>query len=187
MNSFLLLDDLRNTLTAGLSEWTLRTSDRGAGHDEKYRFPSIFIGQLPPRRGSQPAGVGATADSETDAPFILIRPIDGTLEGEAQADYEINIAIVCGIYSHESQTCYESGVQDVMNLCDRILETIAGKRFWADDRFKHTQPIKWMIGAPRALGPYDAGLQEAGPFFHMVCMTPFERSVNIPSNHFLIS
>lgn len=182
MDSFSLLNDIRFTLKKALNEWVLRTASRGSDNTEKYRIPTIYIGQLPPRRGSQPASIGAQAEGETDAPFILVRPIDGSLEGESQADYEINVAIVCGIYSHESQSDYEAGVQDVMNLTDQILQIVGAKRFWADNKFKHTTVIKWTIGAPRNYGPYDAGLQESGPFFHMACMTQFERSVHLPTN-----
>ena len=183
MNSFLLLKDIRDTLTASLSDWVMRTETRqqNSREAERYRVPSVSIGQLPPRRGSQPSNVESQGDQETDVPFILVRPIEGLLEGESQADYDINVAIVCGIYSHESREQYEKGVEDVMNLCDHLLITLAGQRFWANNLFLHNQPLKWLIGAPRALGPYEAGLQEVGPIFHMLIETSFSRAFFLPA------
>lgn len=184
MNSFLLLDDVRCYLEAQLADWRLRqgsiTGGRFSEQDERYAVPKVMIGQLPPRSGSRPAGGADGDETDPDTPFILVRPIDGVLDGNRPADYEINLAIVCGIYSHESREHYAAGVQDVMNLCDRLLQIIGGRQLWAANHFKQTRTLRWTIGAPRALGPYDAGLQELGPVFHMVIDAPFERTLNLP-------
>ncbi|MDQ7104206.1 hypothetical protein REA38_11660 [Serratia sp. MF2] len=186
MDSFLLLDDIKNEFNSGLSNWTLRQSNLVNGRMsesedliEKYSNPKISIGQLPPRNSNMQNEI------ESDFPFILIRPLDGSLDGEKQADYEINVAIVCGIYSRESRELYEHGVQDVMNLNDRLLMILASKRFWADNRFKRTGELKWAIGATRAHGAYEAGMQEQGPFFQMVIEAPFERTVIVPEKPIL--
>lgn len=174
--SYLVLNDLRSRLSKSFEHWLLERSKS----DRK--VPSIYIGQLPPRKGSgSPNQAKREEESSSDMPFILIRSIDGNLtENERVANYQLNVAIIVGIYSKESLDEYEKGVQIVMNALDHLILSINQFKFWGNRRFSLESDMKWSYGLGKTIDPYECGLQTDAPYFATVLHIAFNRNLHLP-------
>lgn len=174
--SYLVLDDLRSKLSVAFKNWVLEQSKA----DRK--MPSIYIGQLPPRKGSGPPNkVNPDNESSKEMPFILIRGTDGSLiDEERMANYQLNTAIIVGIYSKESLEEYEKGVQIVMNALDHIILSITQYQFWGNSRFSLDSDMKWGYGLGKTIDPYECGLQTDAPYFAAVLQLSFNSRLDLP-------
>lgn len=181
MASYLLLDDLRARLKKQLSDWVLRKPNQN--NLEEYCLPNFYIGQLPPKKGSVPKGAITTGPSDTEMPFIIIRPLEFDYSNELPIKQIVNVAIICAIYSEESMELYEKGVQDIVNLMDQIVLSLKSHLFWGDNYFSHNGDLKVTFGLPKSIDPYEAGLQADAPFFASVLLTSFERSIPITQEY----
>jgi len=177
MSSFLLINELQQRLNDELKTWHLE-------HPNGNRFfrakPNVIIGQLPPKTGSMPSNVTTQQRSDSDVPFILIRPLENSFSNDEPCQQIFNIAIVCGIHSSDSYKKYEQGVEEVLNLIDKIALTIKNYQFWGKNYFYLYDDIKCTYGLPKSIDPYEAGLQADAPYFAAVVMTNFIRIINIP-------
>jgi len=79
MSSFLLIHELQQRLNNELQNWFLEHPN---GDKIKRAKPNIIIGQLPPKTGSMPTTATTQQRSDSDVPFILIRPLENTFSLE---------------------------------------------------------------------------------------------------------
>lgn len=177
MSSFLLINELKQRLNDELQDWYL---EHPIGDNIKRAKPNIIIGQLPPKTGSMPSNATTQQRSDSDVPFILIRPLENTFSSEDPCMQVLNVAIVCGIHSSDSYEKYERGVEEILNLIDKISLSIKKYQFWGKNHFNHYDEIKCTYGLPKSIDPYEAGLQADAPFFAAVAITSFVRTINIP-------
>ena len=173
MSSYLLIDELKTRLNEELEFWCLEHPSGTNIHRAK---PNIMIGQLPPKTGSMPTNAGTKKQNDSDVPFILIRPLESTFSSEEPCVQILNIAIICGIHSSESYEKYERGIEEVVNLMDRITLFIKKHQFWGKNYFCHDDEIKCSFGLPKSIDPYEAGLQADAPYFAAVAITSFQRT-----------
>lgn len=171
--TYLLLEDLKNTLTAEFSQMVYRQPlAKGQATDSEgtqfYRIPSVFIGHLPTKR-SMP-GHGANSTDE-DFPYVLIRPVDGEITGESPRAHTVKVAILCGIFTAEQPV--EAGYHDIQNMLDTVVTALSYQRFWADSHWAQKLPIRWVQGLPKELSIYEAGLNEH-PYYGGVVFADFE-------------
>lgn len=180
MTSYLLIDELKTRLTSELKSWYLEHINVTT---DVYRAqPMIKIGQLQPKTGSMPRNTETKQQSDSDVPFILIRPLESTYSNSNDVPCLniFNIAIICGIHVSESYERYETGIESVMNLIDKIVLSIKKYQFWGKNYFYHDDEIKCTFGLPKSIDPYEAGLQADAPYFAAVVLTSFQRKFNIP-------
>lgn len=178
MNSFSLVKDIQSYLEDKLSSHYLRIPSK----EEKYRPPKIFIGQLPARAATRP---NQENHSEADLPFVLIRATSTSYDGlDENLNSETDVSIICGIHSVEGNR-EEKGVEDLLNLMDKIVLEITSRRYWCEKQFKRDGSIKSIVGMPKEYGPYDAGLQEAGSNFGGVIQLSFTRKFVVEQEVFI--
>lgn len=177
MSSYLLIDELKTRLNDELNEWYL---EHPVGNQLHRAKPNIMIGQLPPKTGSMPTNAGTQQKTDSDVPFILIRPLEISLSNDEPCVQIINVAIICGIHVSDSYEKYERGIEEVVNLMDRITLFIKKYQFWGKNYFYHDDEIKSTFGLPKSIDPYDAGLQSDAPYFAAVAITSFQRKINVP-------
>lgn len=177
MSSYLLIDELKTRLNDELDTWYLEHPDVNQSHRAK---PNIMIGQLPAKMGSMPTNAGTQQKTDSDVPFILIRPLEISLSNDEPCQQIINIAIICGIHVSDSYEKYERGIEEVVNLIDRIALFIKKYQFWGKNYFYHDDEIRSTFGLPKSIDPYEAGLQSDAPYFAAVALTSFQRKINIP-------
>jgi hypothetical protein len=196
-SSYLLLDDIREKLETAFAEVRFRQPvNKGqafdAGGFDYYRQPVVYIGHMPTKRslpvplgslpitpGPQPIttnGNGTAAQADEDFPFCLVRPLEGQITGEMPRAHKVTVGIISGIFTAEP--VIEAGYQDILNLTDIVLRVLSETRFWADNHWVQTLPIKWVSGLPRALSVYEAGLSEH-PFYGAVVMGEFEAAATV--------
>ena len=155
---------------------------RAPGSAEAYRTPNIVIGHIPPKV-SLPAGVvGEHAIGNGEPPFILIRELDGELKhDEKQAlIHEVNIGVLCCVFSNESYKNVETGYHDISNMKDTVLLTLNGKDYWADNYWARVIPVKWTAGLDKAIDTYTAGSQFHPYYGAAVICTFYSGAMNMP-------
>lgn len=179
MSSYLLISELQQRLDDELQNWFLEHPN---GDKIKRAKPHIIIGQLPPKTGSMPSNATTQQRSDSDVPFILIRPLENTFSDDDPCLQIFNIAIVCGIHSSDSYERYERGVEEIVNLIDKIALSIKKYQFWGNNYFNHYDQIKCTYGLPKSIDPYEAGLQADAPYFAAVVITNFVRMIPIPKS-----
>lgn len=177
MTSFLLINELQERLNDELKTWHLEHPSGGRFLRAK---PNIIIGQLPPKTGSMPSNVSAQQRSDSDVPFILIRPLENSFSNDEPCQQIFNIAIVCGIHSSDSYDQYERGVEEILNLIDKVILTIKKYQFWGKNYFNQYGDIRCTYGLPKSIDPYEAGLQAEAPYFAAVVTTDFVRTISTP-------
>lgn len=177
MSTYILIDDLKKRLTDEFINWRL---EHPTGRNTCRAAPKITIGQLPPKTGSMPTSAGTQTQSDSDVPFILIRPLENTFSNEIPCLQVVNIAIVCGIHVSDSYERYETGVEEVLNVADKIVLSVKKYQFWGKNNFYHDDEIKFTFGLPKSIDPYEAGLQADAPYFAAVALTGFQRKIDIP-------
>lgn len=173
-STFLLLDDIRNCLKAAFSKFPLREpvnngNPKTSLGEEKYRAPRLYVGQLPPKRaGETPGG----DDQGEDVPYILVKCLSGDVTGENPREYQVSVGIVFEVFVPEENP--EAGLQDLLNVADRILAVLASKRYWGDNRFVQVLPVGMVQGTGRADNVYASGLQIQGPYYMAAIQTQFK-------------
>ncbi|MCP3923335.1 MAG: hypothetical protein GY714_12195 [Desulfobacterales bacterium] len=129
---FLLLKGLQGLLYEGLSDKKFRVENSG----EKYSDVKILIGELPSKdKGNE------------DYPCIILQAFEGfNDESQGAAHSVVNVKLICGVYSAESE---EAGVNDVLNLAWVCRKIILSKGVCGDS-FNLEKPVKWTSGDPAA-------------------------------------
>lgn len=177
MSSYLLIDEIKKRLVVELETWYL---EHPVSNNIHRAIPNIMIGQLPPKTGSMPTTANVKQNSDSDFPFILIRPIESSFTSDEPCQQIFNIAIICGIHSSASYEKYERGIEEVINLMDKIVLSIKKYQLWGKNYFYHSDDIKCVFGLPKSIDPYESGLQAEAPYFASVVLTNFQRKINIP-------
>ncbi|MBK5073229.1 hypothetical protein I2492_09395 [Budviciaceae bacterium CWB-B4] len=172
MRTFLLLEGIEQRLKEALKDWKMDDPSEPSG----FKTPQIYIGQLPPRKGSRPGEHQKGSQNQSHYPYVIIVLTDG--EGKATGSMResfVSIGIISGIHVEESRDDYRHGVESILNLNDKIITTINDYRLWADNYYEHTQPVNYSLGLPQSIDPYSTGLQAEAPYFAVVAQTKFER------------
>lgn len=178
--TYALIDDIRNRLKAEFKGILFREpvddgKPRTVDGKEKYREPHFYAGQLPPKR------IGTLPDGEEqgeDIPYVLVKCLGAEVTGEERREYRVDVGIVFGVFVPENNP--EAGLQDLMNVSDRVVAVLCAKRFWADNAFFHEPPIKMAQGTGKADSVYHSGLQVQGSHYHMAAVTTQFKAVAPP-------
>ena len=172
-STYFLLDDIRNRLKAEFSGMLFREPVENGNPStldgkEKYREPHFYVGQLPPKR----SGVLPDGDSQgEDIPFVLVKLLTGKVTGEQPREYRVNVGIVFAVFVPEDDP--EAGLQDLMNIGDRVIAILSTQRTWGANRFIQELPITLVQGSGKADNVYAAGLQIQGPYYMAAVTTQF--------------
>ncbi len=174
ISTYLLLDDIRNHLKEAFAGMLFREPvesgmSRTAEGKEKYCEPRFYIGQLPPKRGGTlPNG----AEQGEDVPYVLVKCLGGDVTGEQKREYQVTVGIVFAVFVPENDP--EAGLQELMNIADRVMAALCVKRFWANSTFFHEPPIKMVQGTGKVDSVYLSGLQAQGPYYMAAVTTQFK-------------
>lgn len=179
-STYLLLDDIRKHLAREFSGVVFRVPvavdpRKRMAVREQHREPLIFIGQMPPKH-SQPLPGGD--DQGDDVPFILVKCLTGEVTGETPREYQVDVGIVFVVYSSEIDP--EAGLQDLLNMADRIISLLSFNRYWADRHFVQSLPIRFVHGTGKADNVYRSGMN-VGPYYMGAVMTQFTTTA-LPQN-----
>lgn len=181
MNStYLLLDDIRKRLACEFKGVVFRVPvavgpNKKQPAGEQHQEPRIFIGQMPPKH-SQPMPGGEVQIE--DVPFILVKCLTGEVPGESPREYQVDVGIVFAVYSPEIDP--EAGLQDLLNMADRIIALLSFNRYWANRHFVQSLPIRFVHGTGKADNVYASGMN-AGPYYMGAVMTQFTAAA-LPQN-----
>ncbi|MCL1947859.1 MAG: hypothetical protein FWF51_12035 [Chitinivibrionia bacterium] len=173
-STFLLLKDIQNELKKSFENFPYRLPVK----EKAYIAPNIWIGHAPPKRS-----MSASAEVKQEAgdpPFCIVRSLDGAMNREKTdklLSHEINVGILCCVYSDESFTNIEAGYNDILNMVDRVLLVLFVKRFWENNHWEFQEEVKWTTGLQKELGIYEAGMQDH-PYYGMAVAAKF--SANVP-------
>lgn len=174
ISTYLLLDDIRNHLKAEFSGVHFREPvDDGKPltpeGEAKYCEPRFYVGQLPPKRtGTLPEG----EEQGEDVPFVLVKCLGGQVTGEQKREYQVDVGIVFSVFVPENNP--EAGLQDLMNIADRVAVALCFRRYWANNAFFQEPPIKMVQGTGRVDSPYLSGMQVQGPYYMGAITTQFK-------------
>lgn len=183
-----LLKDLKKELQAAVADLHLRAPVSGgqaktADGQENHRVPGVHYGGLPMRKAPKPvaAPVSRRSDPVEDdeladvVPFILIKLLDQDYTGEKTREGTANIGIVYTVFAPDDNP--EAGMDDLLNVSDRIVFALCVKPFWGDSHWRHEMPIRMVQGTGRADSVYLSGLQGKGPYYGGAVMTQFKAAI----------
>ena len=161
MSVFSLLEDLKVKIGEGFTKYPMRVE----GKDEVYRIPYVYIGHTPPKRDGS---------SEGSPPMILIRSLTGEIkQGQGtKRIYETRVGILCLAYSHESYENIEAGYNDIINMCEVVMLILNNNLYYANNKWRFLEPIKWTSGVDKAEGLYVQGTQ-THPFYGSIFEATF--------------
>lgn len=93
------------------------------------RAPVVVNGFLPPKKRER--------DSEDDAPFIIVRPVEGS---DADNGGMASVAIIFATYSAEDV----DGIDEVLQVLWRVRNSLLEKRMLAN-RYELRLPLDWRV------------------------------------------
>ncbi len=107
-----------------------------------------------------------------DVPYVLVKCLGSEVTGEEKREYRVDVGIVFAVFAPENNP--EAGLQELMNISDRVIAAISFKRYWAGNTFYHEPPIKMVQGTGKADNVYFSGLQAQGPYYMAAVTTQFK-------------
>lgn len=152
ISTITLQKDIKKVLQNGFTDFQFRAPGQG----EKYRAPKIYIQNLGVRRESLERA--SDAPESKAPPYILVKFLKAAA---ARERYTADFAIVYVAYDDAHDP--ESGAEDAMNMHDRILMLLCGRREWADKHFIREFPVNSAFEPSKAADAYDTKWQLTGP------------------------
>jgi hypothetical protein len=178
--TFLLLKDLQTELEKSFNDSLFSVPKDKTNNADLFSKPTINIGHLPPKR-SMPSNENFPKTDEP--PFIVIRPWEGAQAQKNSAGnrvHEIKVGFLCGIYSSDNSKETEAGYNYILNMIDKVQQTLFSKLYWDENHWSIKEPMEWKLGLQKELGIYDAGFQ-SHPFYGGVVIANFEGfALNFP-------
>jgi hypothetical protein len=92
------------------------------------RPPQVVHGFLPPKQRGN--------DADDDAPFIIVRPVDGS---DGEQDSTVTVALIFSAYAED-----ERGVDEVLHALWRVRNSLLAKRM-LENRFEMRLPLDWRV------------------------------------------
>jgi len=153
---FLLLKDIENVIQEYFETYPVDEKP------EKDLIPAgltkipTYIGHLIPRKSQSNDLLG-------EAPFIIIRSMDGTQKynQENALTHEVNVSIFACLHNQESETNTDAGYHDILNVMERIMLALNSKQYWGDNYWKLKDELQWTTGTEKEITTiYGAGQQQ---------------------------
>lgn len=175
--TYFLLEDMKKRFTAAFVGMAFREPVQHGNAltpsgGEKYREPRVYVGNLPPKEYRGGPSVSPPVDQGEDVPYILVKLIGGAVSGEQPREYRVKVAIIFEVFVPESDP--EAGLQDLMNIAERLMAVLSNQRLWCGGRFEQELPIEFSYGSGQAENPYLSGLQIQGPYYGGAITTQFK-------------
>ncbi len=181
ISTYGLIIDIRNHLQKEFAGVLFRAPvDDGkpytAASGKKHSELRFYAGQLPPKRmGTLPNG----EEQGEDIPYLLVKCLGGEVTGEQKREYRVDVGIVFAVFVPGNDP--DAGLQELMNVADRVIVALSFRRFWANETFFHELPIKMVQGTGKADNIYFSGLQAQGPYYMAAVTTQFKAAA-LPQN-----